>query len=329
MTVVINSNPAASSASANLSDANEALRKSLSRLSSGNRIVSPQDDAGGLAVAYKLKGQLKRNDVIKQNVQNGLSLLQVQDGALASAGSIVSRISELRTMAADITKNDGDINNYSKEFIELQKQLAEIHREKFNGVDLFTLNTGAPGMNQDGFKFSYTLLTHDSGQIEDGCVSLNVVNFQSVLDLAGVDANLHPNFNSQAGSEQGINLGNVSDINTSNYLSTDNAHLSIFTSDGFIANLLSISIGQITNVIENIASARAENGAEQSRLMTVEELLSSKLTNLEAAHGRIMDVDVAIESSILAKNSVLVQSSAAMVAQANNLTSIALTLLGG
>ena len=83
MTVVINSNPAASSASANLSDANEALRKSLSRLSSGNRIVSPQDDAGGLAVAYKLKGQLKRNDVIKQNVQNGLSLLAVQDGALA------------------------------------------------------------------------------------------------------------------------------------------------------------------------------------------------------------------------------------------------------
>ena len=82
-------------------------------------------------------------------------------------------------------------------------------------------------------------------------------------------------------------------------------------------------------MIENIASARAENGAEQSRLMTVEELLSSKLTNLEAAHGRIMDVDVAMESSILAKNSVLVQSSAAMVAQANNLTSIALTLLGG
>ena len=52
--------------------------------------MSPQDDAGGLAVAYKLKGQLKRNDVIKQNVQNGLSLLQVQDGALASAGVLLA-----------------------------------------------------------------------------------------------------------------------------------------------------------------------------------------------------------------------------------------------
>ena len=82
-------------------------------------------------------------------------------------------------------------------------------------------------------------------------------------------------------------------------------------------------------MIENIADARAENGAEQSRLMMVEELLSSKMINLEAAHGRIMDVDVALESSRLAKNNVLVQSSAAMVAQANNLTAIALTLLTG
>ena len=94
MAIVINSNPTATSASSNLSKANDALRKSLARLSSGHRIVSPEDDAGGLAVAYKLNAQLNRNDVIRQNVQNGLSLLQVQDGALTVAGSIVDRISE-------------------------------------------------------------------------------------------------------------------------------------------------------------------------------------------------------------------------------------------
>ena len=82
-------------------------------------------------------------------------------------------------------------------------------------------------------------------------------------------------------------------------------------------------------MLSKILQMRAENGAEQSRLMMVEELLSSKMTNLEAAHGRIMDVDVALESSRLAKHNVLVQSSAAMVAQANNLTAIALTLLTG
>ena len=329
MAIVINSNPTATSASSNLSKANDALRKSLARLSSGHRIVSPEDDAGGLAVAYKLNAQLNRNDVIRQNVQNGLSLLQVQDGALTVAGSIVDRISELRTMAEDVTKNVGDIENYSKEFIELQMQLSEVYREKFNGVDLFTSNSGSDGMNQDGSKFSYTLVTHDSGQVEDGSVSLNVVNLQVVLSLGGPDARFHSAFNGVVDSFQGFNLGNVSGVNAASYTSIEQPHLSIFTSDGFISNLLSISIGQLTNVIEKIADARAENGAEQSRLMMVEELLSSKMTNLEAAHGRIMDVDVALESSRLAKHSVLVQSSAAMVAQANNLTAIALTLLNG
>ena len=82
MAIVINSNPTATAASNNLSSANDALRKSLARLSSGYRIVSPEDDAGGLAVAYKLSAQLKRNHAIKNNVQNGISFLQVQDGHL-------------------------------------------------------------------------------------------------------------------------------------------------------------------------------------------------------------------------------------------------------
>ena len=90
-----------------------------------------------------------------------------------------------------------------------------------------------------------------------------------------------------------------------------------------------VSMEQFTEVINRIADARAENGAEQSRLMKVDDLLSSKISNLEAAHGRIMDVDVALESSRLARNNVLVQSSAAMVAQANQLTGIALTILNG
>ena len=329
MAIVINSNPTATSASNNLAKANEALRKSLARLSSGHRIVSPEDDAGGLAVAYKINAQLNRNEVVRQNVQNGISLLQVQDGALAVAGNIVDRISELRMMAEDVTKNVGDVENYSKEFIELQRQLSEVHREKFNGVDLFTSNTGGDGMNSEGSRFSYTLLTHDSGRIEDGSVSLNVVNLQTVLSLGGPDARFHSAFNGVITDSQGFNLGNVSGVNAASYTSSDLPNLSIFTSDGFLSNLLSISLGQLTSVIENIADARAENGAEQSRLMMVEELLSSKMINLEAAHGRIMDVDVALESSRLARNNVLVQSSAAMVAQANNLTAIALTLLTG
>ena len=86
MPIVVNTNTAATTASFNLSRANDALRKSLGRLSSGNRIVSPADDAGGLAVAYKLASKLKRTEAVRTNVQNGVSYLQVQDGALSTVG---------------------------------------------------------------------------------------------------------------------------------------------------------------------------------------------------------------------------------------------------
>jgi len=138
MPIVVNTNTSATTASFNLSRANDALRKSLGRLSSGNRIVSPADDAGGLAVAYKLASKLNRTEAVRTNVQNGVSYLQVQDGALSTMGKILDRMSELRTMAQDVTKNTGDIENYSKEFIELQRQLQQIKNDTFNGISLFS-----------------------------------------------------------------------------------------------------------------------------------------------------------------------------------------------
>ena len=81
-------------------------------------------------------------------------------------------------------------------------------------------------------------------------------------------------------------------------------------------------------MIERIANARAENGAEQNRIMQTMDLLQSNLTNIEAAHGRIMDTDIALESTRFARHNVLVQASAAMTAQANQLTNVALQLLG-
>ena len=90
-----------------------------------------------MAVAYKLDSHAKRTEAVLNNHQNALSYLQLQDGALASVGDIVTRMSELRTMAADVTKNTGDIENYSKEFRELQTQLNQMAGEKFNGISLF------------------------------------------------------------------------------------------------------------------------------------------------------------------------------------------------
>ena len=140
MPIVVNSNTTATVASFNLSRANDALRTSLARLSSGKRIVNPADDAGGLSVANKLASKLDRTEAVRQNVQNGVSYLQVQDGALSTMAKVIDRMAELRTMASDVTKNTGDIENYSKEFIELQKQINQMYHEKFNGISLFSMS---------------------------------------------------------------------------------------------------------------------------------------------------------------------------------------------
>ena len=170
MPVVVNTNATATIASFNLTAANDALRHSLAKLSSGKRIISPSDDAGGLAVAYKMSSKLKRTEAVMQNVQNAISYLQVQDGSLKSIGRIVDRMGELRMYAEDVTKNDKDKENYTKEFIELQKQLQQIGTEQFNGISLFSNTaTAAPF----GTTKSLALMTTANGVSTDGNISLN------------------------------------------------------------------------------------------------------------------------------------------------------------
>ena len=326
MPIVVNSNASATQASFNLSRANDSLRKSLARLSSGNRINSPADDAGGLAVAYKLNSKLNRTEAVIQNSQNALSYLQVQDASLQTVGKVLDRMAELRTMAADITKNSGDIENYTKEFMELQSQLNQIHKETFNGISLFSRTTSvevtgelqkgegtyldASGNTVTFSTFSRELITHPDGQSASGSISLNVVNLQFVLSVGTLAAN--------GTTGGGIDLGNIE----------GNQASSLGTTGGFINNILNVNVSQFTAAIEKLADVRAENGAEQNRIMNSIDLLQTNMTNLEAAHGRIMDADIALESTRFARHNVLVQASAAMTAQANQLTNVALQLLG-
>ena len=114
--ISINVNPAASGAGLNLGKANEALQKSLARLSSGRRIVTSSDDAGGLAVSMKMAAALKRTEATAINLRNMVSYLDTQDGAFQVADKVLSRMSELSALSRDVSKNSGDIENYDKEF---------------------------------------------------------------------------------------------------------------------------------------------------------------------------------------------------------------------
>ena len=325
MPIVVNSNASATSASFNLSRANDGLRKSLTRLSSGNRINNPADDAGGLAVAYKLNAKANRTSAILQNTQNAVSYLQSQDSSLQVAGKIVDRMSELKVMSLDITKNSQDVENYSKEFIELQSQLNQVSREKFNGISLFASSSATsidgvlnhfdptePNAEKYGDiaydTYSRTVHTHDSGVRTDGFVLVNVVNFQFMLSIHSTNS---------GGS--GFDLGNIHAGNPSN---------TALSTGGYIRDITDVNVSQFTDIIERIADMRAGNGAEQKRLSITMDLLRSNLSNIESAHGRIMDTDIAVESTRFARQSVLVQAGATMTAQANQLTNVALQLLG-
>ena len=305
MPIVVNSNASATSASFNLSRANDSLRSSLERLSSGKKINRSGDDAGGLAVAYKLESVGKRTKATVQNVQNALSYLQVQDGAMKTVGKIFNRIAQLRVMADDITKNSGDVENYSKEFVELQIQLDQMNNEEFNGVSLFAMNGGSPSNNgtkgivayqkTDGTpgtyqKFGRTIQV-DPGSSEN-TISINVINLEHVISYDSLDP-----------TKVQVNAA------------------------GWADRITDFSVSLMMALVERIADTRAENGAEQNRLMQVMEFLEVNYTNTEAAHGRIMDTDIAAESTRFARNNVLVQSGAAMTAQANQLTKIVLSLI--
>src|ERR1051325_10130791 len=137
MSVVINTNTAATMAASNLASSSTNLQRSLNRLSSGSKIVNPSDDAGGLAVSMKLSAAAKRSAAANNNIANTTSYLQTQDGVLKTTAKVLDRVSELWTMYQDPTKNSDDLANYDAEYHQLQKQLDSLTGETFNGVSLF------------------------------------------------------------------------------------------------------------------------------------------------------------------------------------------------
>jgi flagellin len=264
MSIIINTNTAASIAASNLSASNAMLQKSLNRLSSGSKIVNASDDAGGVAVAARLSAATKRTGVVSANIGNALSFLQQQDSALKTVGKMMERMSELQALYADSTKSDDDKALYSTEFTALTDSLINMTDDQVNTKDLFG-DTLTVSINES--------LVTTGDVVEFGSADLSAV--------IGAD---------------GVNLAidNVSDLSTA---------------------------------IQDIAELRANNGASQSNLGFQLELQAAAKINQESAISRIMDVDIAEESTRLARYNTLVQAGTSMIAQANGSAQSALQLL--
>jgi flagellin len=244
------------------------LAKSLARLSSGSKIVSPEDDAAGLAVSMRFDAEINRIGAANSNVGNAISFNQTQDGFLKKVGKALDRMSELAVLAQDVTKTDSDRDLYDAEYTTLGAYVDDVATKQFNGVDLFDGTAQDVTIDSDGNTYSMT----------------------------------------------GVDLG-------------DSAYTDATGGSVATASDAATALTDVKSAIDQLASDRANVGANISRLNSTSEGLSVLKDNLSAATSRIKDVDVAEESTNFARYNILVQAGTAMLAQANATPQSALRLL--
>ena len=316
MPLNITSNAAASSASYYLGKNQAALQKSMTRLASGKKIVAPYDDPGSLSVSMKLNASISRLSGAQNNLQNSISYLEVQDGILESAGKIVTRMNELKGLASqDPMKSAQDIASYDNEFRDLQVQLYQMSEQTFNGVSLFA-NFAVDTSTESVFRndsTNNTISIHTSPDGSSGSkVSLHRAALLGALTLrsdtkAAVAFSTQNNAAASAGAADVFSFAaeSIADVMT----------------------LDKVSSAIFEQALANVAFLRAQVGGTMSRVTFSAENIAAQKTNMKAALGRIVDVDIAEESTELAKFNILTQASAAMLAQANTSADVALMLL--
>jgi flagellin len=252
----------------------------------------------------KLSAALKRGEGVSKNIGNAISYMQTQDGALSTAANILDRMSELRTLADDVTKNTSDIANYNTEFLQLRSQLGNIAAEKFNGISLFTGSGTTFQGNSVDAATQLKVYTTEAGSSTGVAISATKSTLIAALNIKGA----------ATGAAAASEANNLADFDAA-------------TTSATTASITAFTVTDITEAIQNVATLRAENGAYTSRLQFAQQQLQTNNANIESANSRIIDVDVARESTQFARYNILVQSGSAMLSQANGLSAIALSLL--
>jgi flagellin len=325
MSFTISNNSAAASSNYYLGKNQELLQKSIKKLASGKKLIAPSDDPGSLSVAMKLNASISRLTGARNNVQNGTSFLEVQDGVLEGVGRIVTRMSELKGLGSqDPMKSSQDIESYNLEFRDLQRQLYDMSQMTFNGVSLFA-NYSSPETGaavESVFRddsTNHTISIHTSTQGSDGSkISLHKAGLLAALTItAGGDMD-----GAQFTKSDNAAIKAAGTAATSTQVLSFAAENTASTWD-----LDAVSMGVFQQALENISFLRAQVGGQMSRLSFAADTLSVQQTNIRAALGRIEDVDIAEESSNLSKYSILTQAAASMLTQANSTNDVALMLL--
>ena len=156
--MIISHNVSSLNACKNIANVDNAMSKSIAKLSSGLRINSAGDDAAGLAISEKMRSQVKGMDMAKRNCQDVVSLLQTAEGALESISNMLTRLKELAVQAGNGVYNDQDLANVQLEVKELIAQIDVVaETTAFNGLNILN-GTYA----QNGLKFQIGITPSES-----------------------------------------------------------------------------------------------------------------------------------------------------------------------
>ena len=268
--------------------------KSTEKLSSGYRINRAADDAAGLTISEKMRSQIRGLNKASSNAQDGVSLIQVAEGALGETHSILQRMNELATQAANDTNTTADRNAIQSEINQLSSEINRIQSTtQFNTMNLI-----------DG---SYTGKNLQVGSLSGQKIEISIANMNAT-SLFG-------------GSTQDAAKGSNFDVNTTNMKAyVKNLSVSSFESAGS-------SMKYIQSAIALVSAQRSDLGAVQNRLEHTIANLDNISENTQSAESRIRDTDMAEEMVEYSKNNILAQAGQSMLAQANQSTQGVLSLL--
>ncbi|MGG0655027.1 flagellin Hag [Rummeliibacillus pycnus] len=275
----IQHNIAALNTHRNLAANNAAASKNLEKLSSGYKINRAGDDAAGLAISEKMRGQISGLDMASKNANDSISLIQTAEGALNETHSILQRMRELAVQSSNDTNTADDRLKLQAETDQLAKEINRISdTTEFNTKKLLNgnLSGAAVAGTRDG------TLTFHIGANEGQTMTLDIANLNASTLSVGTGAG-------EAG--KGIKIS---------------------TQTGAEAAITSID-----KAINTVSSTRSNLGAVQNRLEHTINNLGAASENLTAAESRIRDTDMAKEMMTFTKNNILTQAAQSMLAQAN------------
>jgi len=374
--MIINHNISALNTYRQLTVNNSATSKSLEKLSSGYRINRAGDDAAGLAISEKMRGQIRGLNMASKNAQDGISLIQTAEGALQEVHSILQRMRELAVQAANGTNTDDDRAELQKEIEQLKSEINRIstdtefntlklldgsfakvvidteNKAKLESVEVLDDNIKAGDYaititvkkdasdnitgyditvkDAEGKPVGDTVTVNDTN-VADGYANVDVGGFKvkvhiGDIDFSGTTTDVTTNVTVNEGVvfQIGANQNQITKLTISDMSSKA---LGVDVVDVGTAESASEAIGFVDEAIKKVSSERSKLGAIQNRLEHTISNLGTSAENLTAAESRIRDVDMAKEMMEFTKNTILIQASQAMLAQANQLPQGVLQLL--